>query len=88
MNDNNSVDCKTTRRLTAEKEIKNNDLDFWAEFSLWKFSFEIWKFRSGNRVLAFNTEWQIKNVTIRFSHIDQNWADFSTNLIIIFLPIS
>ena len=84
MNDNNSVDCKTIRRLTAEKEIKNNDLDFWAELSLWKFSFEIWKFRSGNRVLAFNTEWQIKNVTIRFSHIDQNLADFSTNLITIF----
>lgn len=83
MNDNNSVDCKTIRRLTAEKEIKNNDLDFWAEFS-----FEIWKFRSGNRVLAFNTEWQIKNVTIRFSHIDQNLADFSTNLITIFLSIS
>lgn len=41
MNDNNSVDCKTIRRLTAEKEIKNNDLDFWAELSLWKFSFEI-----------------------------------------------
>lgn len=88
MNDNNSVDCKTIGRLTAEKEIKNNDLDFWAEFSLWKFSFEIWKFRSGNRVLVFNTEWQIKNVTIRFSHIDQNLADFSTNLITIFLPIS
>lgn len=83
MNDNNSVDCKTIRRLTAEKEIKNNDLDFWAEFS-----FEIWKFRSGNRVLAFNTEWQIKNVTIRFWHIDQNLANFSTNLITIFLPIS
>ena len=50
INDNNNVDCKTIRRQTAEKEIKNNDLDFWAEFSLWKFSFEIWKFRSGNRV--------------------------------------